>query len=127
MRLVTRRSHVRASLISPFVVGFCFVAFSPVAGMWLRLGSAALAAIGGMELAEYLCCVRRWKRIGDRLEVPTLRHRERHLLVDPDTELNVVDVLFARTLHVGPLFEAGTPRVTISMFVSTRDLREWVK
>ncbi len=126
MRLVSRRSDLRCLVMTPIYIGFGYVALARAAPPLLRFGSAVIALIAGYALVQYLCCVRRWRRVGNRLEIPTLRDRGRHIIVEEGTELNVVDYGFSKMLHIGQPFKEGTRQLAMNLFVSGRDLRRWV-
>ncbi len=127
MRLVSYRSHVRCALVSPILAGFGYVAVAEDVPLWLRSASAAMVLWGGVQLLQYLLSVRRWHRHGDRLELPTFRHPDRTLTVDPNTTPTIVEFGFTRMLHVGPAYEEGTPRLAINMFVARSDLVRWAR
>jgi len=101
MRLVSRRSDLRCLVMTPVYIGFGYVALARAAPPLLRFGSAVIALIAGYALVQYLCCVRRWRWLGNRLEIPTLRNRGRHIVVEEGTELNIVDYGFSEMLHIG--------------------------
>lgn len=127
MRLVSRQSDYRCLVMSPIFVGHGYVAIARGVPLWLRGSSSVITIWAAFQLVQYLCCVRRWTRIGDRLEIPTLRQPKRHLSIKPCAELEIVEHGFARTLHVGPAYEDETPRLAINMFVSRGDLGRWAQ
>ncbi len=127
MRLVSRRSDLRCLVMSPIFVGFGYVAIARGVPLWLRGNSAVITFWTAFQLVQYLCCVRRWTRVGDRLEIPTLRQPKRHLRVHSGVALEIVEHGFARALHVGLVYADGTPRLAINMFVSRGDLARWVR
>lgn len=127
MRLVSRQSDRRCLVMSPIFVGFGYVAIASGVPLWLRGSSAVITVWAAFQLAQYLCCVRRWTRIGDRLEIPTLRQPKRHLSINPGVTLEIVEHGFARALHVGPAYENETPRLAINLFVSRGDLNRWAQ
>ena len=126
MRLVTRRSDLRCLVMTAIYVGFGYVALVLDPPLWLRIFGISAVLWAGYSLVQYLWCVRRWRRVGNRLEIPTLRDRGRHIIVEEGTELNIVDYGFSRMLHIGAAFEKGTNHMAMNLFVSGRDLRRWV-
>jgi hypothetical protein len=127
MRLVTYRSHVRFMAFLPLAAAFLLAAVMPDVSLWWRAGFLVMGSLNVVQLGQYLCCVRRWSRVEGVLNVPTFRHPERSFRVPSGLSLELVELFFAMTIHVGTAYAGSTQQLAINVCVSRRDVRRWVR